>query len=171
MLSDLVIWLAQKYQCVSVIGRNWARMDTLIRKAGPLSENIVPISLDYTDREKTVDAIRKSLWRNGPVGLMVAWVRSGHTDVITTIAEEVSSHSEEKWRLFHIRGSPSLSDRKIPSLPESALYREVILGFVIENDTSRWLTDEEIWHGVRDAIVSDEVFSTIGVIEPLDRMP
>lgn len=171
MLSDLVIWLAEKYQCVSVIGRSWERLEALVRKAGPLSDRIIPISVDYTDKEKLVDAVRKDLWRNGPVDLVVAWVRSGFTDSLSAAAEEISSHSKEKWRLFHIRGYVGMDKRKFPTLPESVLYREVVLGFIIEGGGSRWLKDSEIWNGVKDAIIDDTEMSTVGVIDPLDSMP
>lgn len=171
MLSDLVIWLAEKYQCVSVVGKSWERLESLVRNAGPLAERIVPISVDYTDQEKLIDVIRKNLWRNGPVDLMVAWVRSGYTDSVSAVAKEISGHSAEPWRLFHVRGSVNLSSRRMPDVPDNTLYREVILGFRIEDSGSRWLTDEEIWKGVRDAIVSDQEMSIVGVIEPLDSMP
>lgn len=171
MLSDLVIWLAERYQCVSVIGRSWSRLEALINKAGPLSERIVPISVDYSDRDKLIDAIRKNLWRNGPVDLLVAWVRSGNTASLSAVADEISSHSKENWRLFHVRGSVNFQSRKFPQLPENVLYREVTLGFKIEEDGSRWLTNGEIWNGVREAIENDRQMSTVGVTEPLDSMP
>lgn len=171
MLSDLVIWLAEKYQCVSVIGRSWPRLENLVEKAGPLSERIIPISVDYTNREMLTDSIRKNLWRNGPAELVVAWVRSGNMDAIESVANEISSHSHEKWRLFQVRGSVGFDKRKFPELPEEVRYREVVLGFKIEDDSSRWLTNDEIWKGVRDSIISDNKMTIVGDIEPLERMP
>lgn len=171
MLSNLVRWLAEEYQCVSVIGRNWGRLESLIMDSGDLAERIVPISVDYTDKDKLLDAVRKNLWRNGPVDLLVAWIRSGYTDSLSAVAEEISGHTNEDWRLFHVRGNLNLSDRKMPALPVNAKYREVVLGFKIEEKGSRWLTNDEIWKGVRDAIVSDESFSVVGTVEPLDSMP
>lgn len=171
MLSDLVTWLAEKYQCVSVIGKSWSRMERLIHDSGDLAERIVPISVDYTDREKLLDAVRKNLWRNGPVDLLVAWIRSGYIDSLSAVAEEISGHTNDDWRLFHVRGTLNLSERRTPNLPDHVKYREVVLGFKIEEDGSRWLTDDEIWKGVRDAIVNDDTFSVVGTIEPLDSMP
>lgn len=171
MLSDLVLWLSSRYQCVSVIGRNWSHLNSLVERAGSNADRIVPISVDYSDKERLVDAVRKNMWRNGPVDLVVAWVRSGYMNNLSAVAEEISSHSRESWRLFHVRGTLNLESRKIPELPENVLYREVILGFLIENGGSRWLTDDEIWQGVRSAIEDDTEFSVVGVTRPVDRMP
>ncbi len=171
MLSDLAIWLAEKYQCVSVIGRSWPRLERLVTRAGQLSERIIPISVDYTDHEMLTDAIRKNLWRNGPADLVVAWVRSGNNDALEAVAREISSHSHEPWRLFQVRGSVGFKKRSTPRLPEEVLYREVVLGFRIEGGHSRWLTDEEIWKGVRDSILEDRDLSIVGQIDPPDLMP
>lgn len=50
-------------------------------------------------------------------------------------------------------------------------HRTVRLGFVIENDQSRWLRDDEIARGVYEAFINNERDACIGVVEPWDRRP
>lgn len=171
MLSGLSIWLAQEYEAVTVIGKTWSRLTELIDRAGDLAENIIPLSVDYTDREKLIDAVKKTMWRYGPFDLVVTWVRSGYSSAINAIAEEIADHTLEEWRLFRVMGSMPGNEEGGLKLPSNAKYREVVLGFVLEGGGSRWLTNDEIWKGVRDAIVKDSEHSTVGVTEPLDRMP
>lgn len=49
--------------------------------------------------------------------------------------------------------------------------RQVILGFVIVDDGSRWLTHEEISGGVIEAMQSDRGRSVVGAMEPWEERP
>lgn len=171
MLADLSVWLTETYQVVTVVGRDWKRLRKLVEKAGSHSDQIVPISIDYSNPEVFKDAIRRDMWRNGPLRLCVAWVRSAARDSLESVAWEISEHSNEKWKLFHLVGTQDANDAKKLHLPPSAEYRRVNLGFKIEGRTSRWLTDEEIWNGTRDAIVSDSRDTALGVLHPREMMP
>ena len=46
------------------------------------------------------------------------------------------------------------------------VYRKIILGFVVDDERSRWLTDIEISNGVMDAIVREQDSYIIGKVEP-----
>ncbi len=171
MLADLSIWLASEYEHVTVIGREWGKFESLIEKAGNLAERIVPISVDYNDDGRFVDAIRRDLWRHGPVNLCVAWVRSKSMGSLEIAAKEISEHSREEWRLFRILGVRGLKEKKMPELPSSARYREVTLGFIREDSRSRWLTNDEICQGIRDAIETDRQNTIIGLSGPDELFP
>lgn len=51
------------------------------------------------------------------------------------------------------------------------IYKKVILGFVIEDEASRWLTDTEISNGVIDAVINDKDIFTVGKVEPWKKRP
>ncbi len=47
--------------------------------------------------------------------------------------------------------------------------RIAVLGFVVENAHSRWLTDAEISAGVGRALESDEPVTIVGMVTPCRR--
>lgn len=171
MLSNLSLWLAERYHTVTVVGRKWEKLEAIVELAGPLSDRIVPLSVDYTDKEKLVKAIRLDLWRNGPLELCVAWIRRQNVSSLVAAAREISEHTKEEWRLFHIKGSRVPMELNETKLPENVILREVTLGFMIENGVSRWLSHEEICGGIIDAIEKNSRNAVVGLQEPTDRMP
>ncbi|WP_211316774.1 hypothetical protein [Oceanobacillus arenosus] len=56
-------------------------------------------------------------------------------------------------------------------VPGNCQYHQVQLGFIIEKDHSRWLTNEEISNGVIEAINQKEDVHTVGIIEPREIRP
>lgn len=46
------------------------------------------------------------------------------------------------------------------------LDRKIILGFIVEGKTSRWLTNDEISSGVIDAVKKDSLEYIIGTLTP-----
>jgi hypothetical protein len=45
------------------------------------------------------------------------------------------------------------------------------LGFKIEDNSSRWLTNDEISSGVIEAITNDEEEKIVGIVSPWDKRP
>lgn len=54
---------------------------------------------------------------------------------------------------------------------ENIRYREIILGFVLEGDRSRWLTDAEISAGVLAAVDADQPRYIVGTVRPWHLRP
>ncbi|MBK7159886.1 MAG: hypothetical protein IPH77_15465 [Ignavibacteria bacterium] len=50
-------------------------------------------------------------------------------------------------------------------------YKKILLGFVIEDEKSRWLTNTEISNGVIDALKKDEDTFIVGKVEPWEKRP
>ena len=57
------------------------------------------------------------------------------------------------------------------SVAAMCLYRQIILGFVLEGNTSRWHTNKEIAAGVNRAIQADEERFVVGTLEPWEMRP
>mgnify|MGYP002622797381 CR=1 FL=1 len=175
MLKDVSRKLGYYYDTVSVIGRNKHRMYALSREMEHLNGNLYPLLVDYTDYEKLSYQLKNSIERYGDIDLVVSWIHSTAGEAGRLIAEKINTAGEE-FRFFDVLGSSYADPSKKDSLPEfvsldNIKYRRVVLGFIIENNNSRWLTDEEISSGVMDAIKNDREYSIIGTTEPWDKRP
>ncbi|MCJ8008726.1 hypothetical protein J2S14_002688 [Lederbergia wuyishanensis] len=170
MLADVSLFLANEYR-VSVIARNEVRMAELIKRANH-STAITPALVNYQAEELFRDKIKNLIEMNGPFDIVVAWIHSGADNTIPIIAEE-NNLFEHPWRLFHILGSSTNLKEVIDRVrvPDSSLYRQIHLGFIIEHNRSRWLTHQEISAGVIKAIFQDQSVHTIGTVEPWDMRP
>jgi hypothetical protein len=171
MLLGVTLKLAGQVDRVSVIGRRPERMNALIVRAGPYANRVNPIVMDYRDTADLKERIRGAIAGYGPVGLAVLWIHSDAPDAFRVVVEAISEHTEKPWRLFHVRGSAARWDMETPRVPSLCLYRQVLLGFVLEEGRSRWLTHQEIAGGVITAIRNDAERSVVGTLEPWDRRP
>ncbi|GAB2718524.1 short-chain dehydrogenase [Paenibacillus thermoaerophilus] len=169
MLAKTSLWLAENGYKVSVIGRNQEKLDKLCQQNG----RIVPVSVDYRDD----DALSKKLERiirSGAIEMVVAWI---HNDVapnaLQIVIDKISKQGINKWRLFHVLGSGSNLDkiRSRLEIPAACEYRQVQLGFVLENNRSRWLTNDEIANGVIEAIRTNKNRHLVGTLTPGNKRP
>ena len=174
MLKEVSRQLAYGYDTVSVIGRNKHQMYALSREMEHLNGNLDPLLLDYTDYDELLNQLETSIERYGGIDLVVSWIHSTAPEAGRLIAEKINGLGVE-FRFFDVLGSSYADPSKEEALPDFALenikYRRVVLGFIIENSNSRWLTDEEISSGVIDAINNDREYSIIGTTVPWDKRP
>jgi hypothetical protein len=175
MLNEFSRKLAYQYKTVSVIARNPHRLYSLRRETMHLKGNLDPIQIDYTDYIKLEDEVALSIERYGNISLVVSWVHSSALDAASVVAKTINIQKEE-FRFFEILGSASEEPGKDKALPEFSQlefikYRQIVLGFIVKGDSSRWLKNEEISSGVLGAIETDEDKTIIGVIEPWERKP
>lgn len=171
MLTGVSLWLLEQGCHVSVIARNAERMKSLIEKAN-LKGNITPILVDYTKNDELQQKIQETIKQNGDIDMVVAWVHSTAPNALGMIAEEVSK-SGELWSLYHVSGSSTDLNqiKSTVTMPEDCLYCQIRLGFVIEDNRSRWLTNKEISDGVIASIKKRNKIRTIGQIEPWEKRP
>lgn len=172
MLEGVSLWLTENGYHLSVIARSPHRMNTLISKA-PAPSSITPLSIDYTNESKLRTEIQRTIRQNGPLQLVVAWIHSTGKNALDIIAKETSKTGGHNWKLFHVVSSSTNLEAAINNLkiPTGCLYRQIQLGFVIENGTSRWLTHKEISNGVIAAIRHDKPLYIVGTVEPWERRP
>ncbi len=172
MLSDTVHWLVQQHYRVSVIARNRRRMEKLIGQSKKPSA-IIPVLVDYCNETDLRNEIKWIIHENGEIKLVVAWVHSIGKNALPVIAEVISKNSKNRWKLFHILGSSTDLKKAVQDvdIPFGCHYRQVQLGFVIENGHSRWLTHKEISHGIIDCIQKDAPLHVVGTVEPWELHP
>ena len=171
MLAKVSLWLVNEGYHVSVIGRNTHKMKELIG----LSKDeflITPILVDYRMDEELREQLKLSVKKNGQFDIVVAWVHSIGKNVLNEISQGFSG-TDYPWRLFHVLGSQSNLEtvKKQVIKDKNCLYSQVQLGFIIEGQTSRWLTNEEISNGVIKSIKEDKLVNLIGVLEPAIMRP
>ena len=171
MLSDVSLWLVDQGYHVSIVARNPERMEELMGKTVS-SEKITPLFVNYTNEEKLQEQISDTIKKNGNINIVVAWIHSIAENALAIITNKVSKNQKE-WELFHILGSSTDLDKiqqKI-SVPGNCLYHQVQLGFVVENNHSRWLTNKEISLGTITAIKTKQKQMIVGQLEPWEDRP
>jgi hypothetical protein len=172
MLANVSLWLVNEGYHVSVIGRNSKRMNKLISLSKDESF-ITPILVDYNHDYELREQLDISIKENGQFDIVIAWIHTIGKNVLKNVISQDFSGSNHPWKLLHVLGSGSnLEDVKMQvTMEANCLYRQVQLGFVIEGETSRWLTDEEISNGVIESIKKDKLVNLVGVLEPARMRP
>jgi len=177
MLRGVSMALAREGYVVSVIGRSIEKLTALIKKAQVLPGEINGISVDYNKGKKLEEALRMAVASFGPIELAVIWIHNSAPDAPVAIAKYINN-SGSGCRYIHILGSsaadPSKSDvrRKALFLPLTNInYQEVILGFKVARDGSRWLTNDEISFGVLESIKENKDSFVVGTVKPWEKRP
>jgi len=170
MLSAVSCWLVDECFQVSVVGRNLVRMNQLIRKVKK-TDSITPILVDYHHEDTLREKLKLTIAENGEPALVVAWIHSTAKEALDIVIQE--SASQNPWKLFHVLGSRTNASvvKDTYRLDENCLYRQVQLGFVLEAETSRWLTNKEISDGVIEAIKEDNSYKLVGLLGTDHKFP
>lgn len=170
MLSKVTEYLSENYDTVSVICRNESKIDSNLK-------NINPLILDYSYYKFLSKNLQSAVEKFGNIELVISWIYSTAPLAPNVIADKINSY-DAAFCFFDILGSayanPLLNrverEEKLKE-NKNLKYRKIVLGFKIENNSSRWLTNEEISSGVIEAVKTDKAESVIGVISPWDKRP
>jgi NAD(P)-dependent dehydrogenase (short-subunit alcohol dehydrogenase family) len=175
MLRGVSERLASRGDSVSVVARTERALFALADDAAGASGRIYPVAVDYRDSARLRQVLSEAVDQRGPITLAVCWIHTDAAEAPRVIAEVVG-RTPPDCRYFDLAGSARV--RRAAELicnPFGAyphlLYRLIMLGFVIEQNTSRWLTHDEISRGVIRAIDADAPRSVIGVVEPWSAHP
>jgi hypothetical protein len=172
MLAPIAVWLAKKDYHVYVIGRSNERLENLGSRIG--KNNFTPIQVDYRDKQALKKKLLSIKSENARFDLVLAWVR---TNAEASLAEIIKLNSSKgtnsSWSLLHVLGSQRNPYETMNSfeIPADCIYRQVQLGFKIEGEVSRWLTNEEISSGVIGALSNSSPLNIIGQTEPPEMRP
>lgn len=169
MLAKTSLWLADNGYLVSVVGRDIQKL----KRLSDSSKHIIPISVDYHNKSQLRSEINKSINSNGTYEIVVAWVHNNEKQIIDIINNEIRDLSDKEWRLFHVLGSSSNLEEILQEIGdiENCEYHQVQLGFIIENDKSRWLTHDEISNGVINCISTNSKKYLVGTLTPWNKRP
>lgn len=171
MLKDVVVWLIQQGNHVTVIGRQQKKMQNLIKETKNASK-LTPILVDYTNYNSFKTALIESQESNRSFDCIIAWIHGSDTRVWESLLQAIPS--TKNMFLYQIKGSSAYinNDSTKSYIPSNINYREVKLGFIIEdNNSSRWLTNSEIAEGIIDAIEQEIPEKHVGIFEPWNLRP
>ena len=182
MLRGVVLHLAGRGHVVSVVARRAEPLAALVDEAGASGGRVEPLSVDYGEDDRLRHEVVRAIAEHGPFALVVAWIRPGAPKALDTTAECADAGAGEaaasRCRFFRILGSAAAD----PALQrkgrgaryremEGLDYREIVLGFRIEGERSRWNSNEEIAAGVIEAIERDLDEHVVGVVRPWEMNP
>lgn len=164
MLAGVSHYLATEGFSVFVVGRTSSKLNRLAEVCPP--NTIYPIQADYNTEEiftKTIDAIKT----RGPFSLIISW--TPNYLALERICE--LNEQADAFRLIHVKGSRRYFEDEDIRIQLNCHYEKVFLGFVMEGETSRWLTHEEIADGVIQQILTTTDDRIIGQLHPYSQRP
>lgn len=173
MLRGVSTQLASAGWQVTVVARRHAPLAALAQAA---PGSIHPAPADYSDIASLAATVRAAGVARGRFSLVVCYVHSSAPLAPIVVADVVGDRAQP-IPYIHIVGSASPDDLRldatrdeIRSMP-GIRYRRLILGFIIEDRSTRWLSDEEICRGVIGAMDDDAPEQVVGVVSPWERHP
>jgi len=157
-----------------------ASNDASSKPTGAASARIHPLQLDYHDLDALDAAVESAIAAHGPIDLSVWWIH-GTAKLATDVLGRRLARQDVHCRIVHVLGSaagdPSTDiARKIGRFGRDTRldYRLAVLGFVVEDGESRWLTDAEICEGVLAAIDDADPNTrvhVVGTVTPWAKRP
>ncbi|WP_047983858.1 Rossmann-fold NAD(P)-binding domain-containing protein [Ornithinibacillus californiensis] len=170
MLESVCHWLTEEGYDVYVVHRDRTKFEAM-RLRGKHPDKLYSVAVDYHDDEALQIKLQEIIKIKGNCpDLIVSWIHNSAPNALPTILKEVSKR-KEPWKLIHVQGSSSFFVKENTSVPEPCEYRRVYLGFVLDNENSRWLTHEEIANGVIKVIKQDYRETVIGTLKPWNKRP
>lgn len=167
MLQAAVLaWNSEGHE-VTVVARTAEKLQELSKLAA-CPERLRTIQADYHQLE----GFQKKLEDIPAPDIIVSWIhRSGNnaTEALCRLYGRLSDRVE----FFHIKGSSAHEPQQnyTPNYSDTIGYHEIILGFQLTGNASRWLTNEEIADGVREAVKLQQHRYIVGTVEPWSARP
>lgn len=176
MLSGLTRAFLERGHVVSVVARYEKSFSHLHKAASSLPGHLHPLIVDYRQANDLQVHLQLAWEEWGSVGTTVAWIHGTAPETPSLVADFLAK-SSPNCRVFHVLASAAgrpdadLTHRRDQWNRPSLSYHPVILGFVREGTSSRWLTDDEISRGVLKAVDANLPNSVVGATEPWQDRP
>jgi hypothetical protein len=178
MLSQLSLRLVAHGFLTTVIGRRSRPLaDLRDRARSESSGGLVPLALDYSDRDRFFEGVNAHLRSPGRFDLVVCWMHNMTFADLDTFSELLGQHAAGA-RFVHVvshstRRPDGLLHPKARGLftRRGILYVEVLLGFAWDGRRSRWLTHTEISDGVWTGCSGGDERVVVGQIDPWEMRP
>jgi hypothetical protein len=167
MLANVCLWLADGGFNVSVIGRSIEKHRQLVKRANE-PRLINSLMVDYNNPSLLEKEVRKAIEKNGLISLVVSWIPFLPS---LEMVNRVVSEQNSSWKLYQVKGSRRYFKDDILHVPSNCEHRSIYLGFILEGNQSRWLTNNEIAEGVIKSITEDNIESIIGMLHPYAKRP
>lgn len=145
MLAEVTKWYAENDCIVSVVARNEEKLNRM-KFSCSKPDNIKEILVDYRDSNTLQKLLKINIQKYGRYSGIVIWL---HEDGLASL-ETIYRLLEEQSSIWHIIGSQRDAQqfRTLYQPTTKIGYHLIQLGFQRENDSKRWLTNNEIANGV-----------------------
>lgn len=170
MLAAATYEIAARAATITVVSRSGA--------AVPLPGTTTTchaLKLDWSFSEQFVHSLRRHAEQVGAPDFALAWL---HQDSLALELAGGLCLGGAFLRFVHVRSSVSRDPTRAPDdLPSRFLalprvtYQQVVLGFIIEREMSRWLTHSEICTGTLSAIDGGAELTIVGTVSPWSARP
>lgn len=176
MLSAATSAVAARAELTTLVARTASSLGTLADRISRTGAQPQSLQLDWTDPLAFLSRIEAHAQKHGWPDLVLAWL---HSDSLAPDLATTLCRSNGLCRFIHVRSSgaqdPARDEDQVLSrfkaMPRVA-YQQVILGFVVNQGRSRWLTHAEISQSAIRAINNPGHSQTIaGVISPWSMRP
>ena len=170
MLTAATRHVATQSETLTLVARRPKRLDALDVDA------VERVAADYHATSTLIEHLEHSAKRHGAFDFGLTWIHSSADQTLLRVADMLAEQANQT-RLIDVQSSgvarPGRESERHRYLADcdGLCYQRVVLGFVLEDGASRWLTHDEISAGVLDAIESGEDDHTVGVVEPWERRP
>lgn len=141
----------------------------------PLDRKLVRVPRSYDDSAAFLDAVAV----HAPYDLVLTWIRPP-AEILRAALDGMIAPG---GRLIEVMGSrsillgetgeASIAERRAQALAlqPGVVYAQVILGFVVEGEASRWLTHQEISAAAIAQMERPQARVVAGVLEPWEKRP
>lgn len=172
MLTAAARHAVEQSASAALVSRN---ADTFTFGNAALDAKLTRLPLSYEDAPSFLDALEPY----APFDLALTWIRPR----AELLRAAIDAFIAPKGLLVEVMGSRSIltgpeGQASIAALRADALahqpditYAQVILGFMREKDTSRWLTHEEISAAAIAQLDNPMPRRIAGILEPWDQRP
>lgn len=175
MLAGASRALAERCDVLTSVARterSLRALDETIAASGCIHHTL---ALDWSSPDVFLTALAGHLDQVGAPSLVVAWL---HQDRLGPEIARCVGAAGGPLEFVQVRGSaaanPATEGERVADsdlIPPNVTYRQVILGFRMEDAGSRWLTHREISDGVLAAIDGPQPTQVVGTVTPWDRRP
>ncbi len=175
MLSRASQYFAQYANVMTVIARTPESLGRLRLLLEGSTAKLHLVAQDYNDKQGFSCTIDEAVRLFGVPEKALVWM---HTDPPAyAFAEQLSKYGKA-ISFFHVLSSESanpasdlaMQRKAFDSLPP-VTYHQIVLGFMLNGERSRWLVNEEISAGVISAINAGLPSTVVGVVRPWSARP
>jgi hypothetical protein len=167
MLADAVLAWNQQGHTVTVVARTKEKLKWLVSRAD-FPKRLHIVQSDYLQLEN----FKHQLVQLSAPDVIVSWIHRSGNEAVQWLCNHYKLPNN-RIAFFHIKGSSAHNPKQnfTPQYSHSISYYEVILGFQLHDGASRWLTNNEIAAGVRQAAEQKLPRYIVGTVKPWCARP
>jgi hypothetical protein len=175
MLAQAAMHLAARARHLTMVARTEQSLQRFGMGLAERGLQATLVAVDYQNPSAFLAAIDRAIARHGVPGVVLGWFHNSAPAL--ALARHLAGRGQPV-RFFHVLGSASaspvagLAEQRAPYETLRGIeYHQIVLGFVVEGERSRWLTQDEISFGVIEAMAAERATWIVGTVEPWSARP